>query len=437
MSNELDVGTRRQGGLVDFDPATPKVTVTLERSVDGISLTIPWSDYDSPYAEWFVDRRLEGVFEQAPRSVPRRLLFQDPEGSVMLVGCRSRGYHTTFDGPGSGRVWAQFAILGVADDVDFQLVNGLRSEVSGLRIWLGMHSVSENFERLSDPPRTVMSISATAASEIEVLHEGGLRIQPSWSLERGEGTATLQDLAYAESRSSSPLDWFALQKTHLALRDLLVISQWRAETQNVVAVLRHDDSVTMPDGVVHDNWRDVVPSQIREEPELDGLRRFLIPFNEIGVEGLKKWLQLRDDFARALDPIISARYLDRVSPTTLLAQTGPGAEALGYLLLLRDGSSAKVAANASLHTRLSRIFEDIKGVVPFDGRVWATETASVYNALKHANRATPAEIDVLNRWQETVLAVRAWVAIELGSDPENLKARLLTDPQSSPFEVVG
>ena len=117
MSNELTTGTRRTGNLIDFDPDTPHVHVTLERSADGISLTIPWSGEDSPYSAWFDGdgswRRTRNVSGSSPTSLPKRLLFHDSHGSVMLIGCWARGFHATVGGPGSGTVWARAAILGV------------------------------------------------------------------------------------------------------------------------------------------------------------------------------------------------------------------------------------------------------------------------------------------------------------------------------------
>ncbi len=104
MPNELTLGTRRIGDFIDFYPETPSVKVTLERSDKGISITVPWSDPDSDHARWFTDGM--GGMEIPPRPdplpLPKRVLFLDSNGPVLLIRCRARGFHSTMFGPGSG-----------------------------------------------------------------------------------------------------------------------------------------------------------------------------------------------------------------------------------------------------------------------------------------------------------------------------------------------
>ena len=67
---------------------------------------------------------------------------------------------------------------------------------------------------------------------------------------------------------------------------------------------------------------------------------------------MAKWLRLRDEFSRALDPIISDPYLQQVPAVTHLGQVGPGLEALGYLLLKkRDGVGSQSAKESVVAIR--------------------------------------------------------------------------------------
>jgi hypothetical protein len=149
------------------------------------------------------------------------------------------------------------------------------------------------------------------------------------------------------------------------------------------------------------------------------------------LSGISRWLNLREAFARALDPVILTRTLDGVTPLTLLAQAGPGLEALGYLLLIEDGATASVAARSSLKSRLERIVQEVAHVMPFDGPTWVASTVAAYNGLKHANRAAPRDLDLVNAWRESVLTVRAWVALRLGTPENELATRLAADPQAN------
>ena len=196
---------------------------------------------------------------------------------------------------------------------------------------------------------------------------------------------------------------------------------------------RDDDPLGTVDGNEHGRqWRQVVvPDDDRQAPPT-GHRPHLIEYDDLGPAGIARWIALRNEFERALDPVISGIDLDATA-NTLLAHTGPGLEALGYLLMLRDGDAPKQAASATLRERLERIWADLGETVPFDGTKWASTTVKTYNALKHANRRAPEGVDVANAWRECVLVVRAWVALELGVPAPQVTARLQNDPQRHPY----
>lgn len=125
MANTLELGTQRIGQLVDFDEDTPVVTVTLARNERGISLRVPWTSRQDPYRRWFYNPTANDV-----RPVPPTLQFLDLHGSVVLIGCRARGFESN-PHEGVGHVWAQYAVLG-SRRPEFARPHGLRSEVSGL-----------------------------------------------------------------------------------------------------------------------------------------------------------------------------------------------------------------------------------------------------------------------------------------------------------------
>jgi len=399
----------------------------------GFEPAIPWPAFDSPYAAWFIDEQMRGPNAIPKRPVPNRLLFQDSHGSVMLVGCWGRLHHVNLMGPGSGLIQATYAVLGVENDLDYRYLNGIQSEISGLRNWLGVSSVTESVEW--SPPR-IATVTATSAAAIAVGEGEALRLLPTWKLDHDEDAIIIRDRVLCDSRSEVALDWAEMQKQHFALRDLLVISQWRAEVSSITHVSRNDDTYTSQAGEISPLWREIIPARPFDEISPIRLRRHLIQYSEIGVAGVSKWLALRDSFARALDPIISTRYLKNATPLTLLAQSGPGIEALGYLILRRDGIKKDAAAAQSLRARLDRILLDVGDVLPFDGEVWASKTVATYNSLKHANRKPPIEIDMINRWRETCLVLRAWVALELGTPRVDLTARIKEDAQSHPYSLM-
>ncbi|MFJ4075406.1 reverse gyrase [Curtobacterium sp. NPDC089991] len=431
MPNELKPGTRRTGDLIDFDPDTPEVKVLLDWSEDGISVEVPWSAPDDYYASWFLRDGLQGL-PVASKPIPRRLMFADSHGALQLVNCWPRGFHSTL-ASGTGRMWARFAVMGVRDDIDFQQIDGIRSEVSGLREWLGVSSVSEDV----DPPSRTITVVGKPADEIIISSD--LVLVPTWSTERpdGEDSIVLRDYVDCQTMSTTPAGWDDLAAAHRGIRDLLVLARWRAETCTVTMVTRDDDPLVTLDGKEHGRqWRDVVVANREEAPAtVSGYRPYVMEYDEIGgAAGVARWLKLREEFGRALDPIVSDRYLQKVPALTHLAQVGPGLEALGYLLLKnRDGVGAEAAKNSQLRQRLDRIAAAVAGAVPFDAETWAETTTRAYNGIKHANRKLPDDLDLLNRWRESVTVVRAWVALELGAEAAAVKRRLELDPSAGAF----
>jgi len=441
VPNEIVTGVRRVGDFVDFDPETPTVKVTLERSERGIGVAISWSESDSPYAAWFVGShslRIPPIATSKP--VPKRACFQDSHGSVLLIRCWAQGFHSIIGGPGSGTLWSRAAILDVSEDIEFESPHGLRTEISGLREWLGVTSWTEQVEH--DGGSVVATLTSQSPPPIVVGSFRGITVslRPGWQIvrDRASDRRVVLDLVRCESTSGEPLGWDAHLAVHFAIRDLLVLSRWHPESCVEVFVSRADDPLRTEDGKDHGaQWREVVVADDKRALQPSGVRLHLYSWDLLKEAGVLHWLSLRDEFARALDPVISSIELQGTSPTTLLAHSGPGLEALGYLLMVRDGIAASSAARASLLTRFHRILQDLGDCLPFDGSTWAKTTVATYNGLKHANRAAPDEIDVLNAWRESVVVVRAWVALELGIPPELVKQRLSRDPQRHPFVKLG
>lgn len=430
MNSDLPKGTRRVGNLVDFNADTPSVSVTLERDEKGISVTVPWRGRDDYYSSWFMGEHTRRPELAVWPPMPKNLLFWDSHGSVLLVDCWARGYHTNFS-TGAGRVWARYAVAGVNDDIDYSIVNGVRSEVTGLREWLGVESFEEDF----DFKTGVLTITAASGEPIQV--NSLLSFRPSWDITRdGHESTTIKNIVFCESRSSDPSSWEDLMGTHRGMRDLLVLSRWVAETCTILQAQHDADPLKTLDGAEHgEQWRTVIEPQSDPSPSRPRERlTHLVQYADLGPEGIALWLALRDQFQRALDPVISDRFISGVGPVTHMAQVGPGLEALGFLIMqTKDGMNASEANRKPLRARLDRILREIEDVVPFDGSAWAAGMTEAYNGIKHANRDLPTELELLNRWRESILVVRIWVARELGVKAEAIRSRLERDPQTKPY----
>lgn len=438
MANVLAPGTQRLGALYDGYEETPEVAVTLEYTDQGIGVVIPWNDPDSPYARWF----FEAPFTVPPCSepegppAPKRVLFHDSHGQVLLLRCRPRGIHSNLFGPGTGRLIARAAVIGGIRECEYEKPHALKTEISGLRQWLRADSWHE--EVTFDDDRQMSITSAKVPAVILGGHHGAeLSLETTWHYVpmNYEDQATLRTITACVTRSEAQLEWDEHLHGHRAIRDLLVISTWRPETCRETTVVRNDDTMTRRDGISSKPLaREVVVYQDESEPPPAGRRDYLIEYTDLGEDGLKRWLRLRDEFSRALDPVITAVALQGATANTLLAHTGPGLEALGYLLLRRDGMKRDEASNAHLKGRLERILLDVREALPFDGDAWIERTVKAYNGLKHANRKELPPIDVINAWAECITATRVWVALELGVPSAEVKKRISLGSQHLQFE---
>ncbi len=329
--------------------------------------------------------------------------------------------------------------MGVREDTEFDRPHGVQTEISGLREWLGVTSWEEVQEKSDGTRKYILSSLDTATLNVGEHSGMALDFRSGWGLTHEEGTdrRVLLDLLRCTTRSAEPLDWDVHLQLHRAIRDLLVLSRWRDESCIAVRALREDDPITTLDGLSHgDQWREVVVSDDERKPAPKGHLPHLVQYQDFGVEGIGRWIALRDHFARALDPVITSSNLRNATPQTRLAHTGPGVEALGYLLMLRDGMGSSKATGATLKARFDRILADVGDCLPFDGPTWAEQTVATYNALKHANRTLPDDVDVLTSWAESVMVVRAWVALELGITMDVVKSRLAVDRQPRHFVKV-
>lgn len=438
MPNELTRGTRRTGDLYDAHADTPEVKVTLERSTLGISLTIAWSNQEVPYANWFLrdGGYIAGTGPHETVPVPRRVLFHDSHGTVLLIQCWAHGYHANAFGPGSGTLWSRAAILGVEQVLEFDQPHGLQTEISGLRQWLGVRSWKEEISQNQPLALTIRSVDTPliALGEFDGV---SFELAPTWRFvpENNSDRHVLLDVVNCITRSREPQDWDLHLDLHRSVRDLLVLSRWRYESCVPTRAMRLDDPLVTLDGKSHgDQWREVIVSNDDRAPSPSGWNPHLIEYVDLGVDGVGHWIRLRKDFARALDPVISSIDLRSATPHTRLAHTGPGLEALGYMLLQRDGMSEAAASGAPLRKRLDRILDDVADCLPFDGAIWAAHMVRAYNGLKHANRALPDDLEVMQVWAECVIVTRGWVARELGVGREAVRSRLEDDRQPRRFQ---
>lgn len=443
MPNQLIIGRPRYGSLSAGNPDASEVSATLERTTEGIFLSLTFSRDESPeYAQWFTPNYFDiaavTAEETPPRPlVPSALFFYDSYGAVALIGCRNAGYHTNHR-IGSGRVHVGAAVL-AAPSMAHAKVMGMRAEISGLRAWLGTSAISQTTGFDKNTGRFLSAEIRVVIPEVIDVPGSKLVLRPAINRTPKDGALLIEDIVWVEHKTEEEASWRQHQVAMRAVRDLLAVSRWRDESLVPVSVARPEDSIEggAPETERQQWWREVVDSRAPEPKEETRRHEHLIRWEDLGPKGLARWIKLRDDFARAVDPAVSSIYLEGVTVEVQLTQIAISLEALGYLLFMRkDGAAESKAGGISFKGRLNRILQDVPELLPFVDATWSQRMADAYNSVKHANRDFPQTVDVANRWREGALLIRAWIANELGVEYKKLQERITRDPQIHPYFVT-
>lgn len=436
--NTLEEGEGRFGHVYDGNPDTPTILGQLERKNDDVVLSVFWDDMSAPVSRWFMSGAMFGDDPDRTRyryEAPRTLEFRDERGSVRLVGCRSMGMNGQLLGAGRGRIAVRYCVLGrVPSDSAFESIYGLRTSLSGLRSWLGVRSVRRPVPE-TDAAGRVQSLKFTLDSPpaLEVVGVEALRLVPTWSTSQPDpDSVELRERLHMETWYDEARPWREHLSVHRGLRDLLAVSRWRRE-EFTEAFARADDDRASEDRL----WAPTISKSIVGDELPMNSREHLIQFTDIGLQGIASWFSLREEYQRAIDPLVSSIYMSDATVESKVSQAGIGLEALGFLLTFKvDGLTENQASRKTYVERFTRIAEPMSDVLPLAVDAWARGFADAYNSVKHANRNLKSTVDLANGWREAVLVFRCWVALALGIDRQTVRRRLADDPLAHAFVLA-
>jgi hypothetical protein len=161
--------------------------------------------------------------------------------------------------------------------------------------------------------------------------------------------------------------------------------------------------------------------------------RFLFTFEDIGTAGVRRWLQLRKRYMRAIQPLIAIADRTDAFWATRMVQSGIALEALGYQLAVDSGQNPNT--QVSYRTALDHLLDDLEYNPISDVEDWKDRSTACYMGVKHADRSLPDSLVLANTLRENLLLIRLWIAGRLGAKSATLRTRFRLDPHSDEYVV--
>lgn len=443
MENELTPGNPRLGWFVDGDANTPEVAVMLQDTGREIVLTVPtkgmFADED-PYARWGMVGIQFGDDPDGSRhsyGPPRTTMFADPAGPVVLLGCRARAGAFTH-GAGLAPIVANYAVLG-ARHLNYERINGMRSELPALAAWSGMRSVRWEVKDAHRGKRRRVDIVCEAPEPVSLDRRLNLTLQPTWRTSRPDniGTFAAHDVVQLVTATNDPRPLRKHLELHEAMRDLLTLACWRRLGYSQLEVARVDGRVGGPRrGIEGMDWHGLVTHRVPKHELWVAEPRFLFTFDDIGSQGVRRWLRLRRTYSRTVSPLIGATADGRYLEDNML-QAGIALEALGYQLEVEAGGAGlNRRGQLTFPEALDRVLGDICLAPVPDPLGWRQRAIDCYKGVKHADNSLPDSLVLANTTRECLLVLRVWVASRLGVSTTTLRERLKRDPLSSELSLL-
>lgn len=407
--NLLEVNIPRIGWYFDGQPeeASPMTATLLENNGSQITLRVPIHPGQDigPVARWFYG---DGVhFADDPDrtkhnySPPESILFQDPDGTVLLLGCSSLGIRSQLPGVSEGTLRAKYAVIG-AKTTAYYSPNQIRTYIPGMGSWSKLSSILTTPTLDKDGKVRQLEVRAKALDPIELAP--GVVLASSWSSgSRGKDNhIEMSDPPFIQTTFENPTEIKEHLIAHTSFRELVDLAFWKPTGYNRIEFKLYSDSTHG-----RNEWRDVKTYSLRfQENNHKGFPMFR--FEDIKSDGYRLWCDLRKKYERAINPIMSLLDIRDSNVESQFVQSCIGLEGLGVQLGRDAGNNGRV----TLEESLARIVEDIGFSFSSD---WATRTATMYNDIKHYDRDQAVEpIKIYDNLLENELIFRAWAGLRIG-----------------------
>lgn len=427
-NNEISETHPRIGWLMTDREGAPQFPGMLTMEGRRLRLTVPTpgmiqaETQPCPYtARW------PSSEDEAEGTLPHEILFHDVHGSISLIGCAATSWN---QGGDAGQVSCRpdFAVMDAAT-LGYSTIQGMRVDMPALISWTGLRSLDLKIEPNDEGKARAATVRAEAPDAIEVSSELRLHIKPTWRTHQRDslGEFGMAEAVEVATASEQPLSWDAHLKPVSAMRDLVVVAGWRNFGFRQIMVNRRDDPQRVMSGdAIGERWARVVTHRFPFHEDWEKAPRFLFQLDDIGPHGLETWLSFREDYQRAVAPLVGIASRPEAYLEARLMHSGVAIESAGYIARREAGESGRFNYRAAAETILSQM-----NYIPFeDASAWLERSTRTYREVKHADNPYPNTIEMVNAVRENCLILRCWFALRLGVPTETLKRNVELDPMS-------
>ncbi|WP_270452016.1 hypothetical protein [Kocuria marina] len=422
MTHSLEPGQTYFGSLQGMDPAE----ATAHVQFDDAGAIVSRVRRGRPFAG----------LEEGGDHLPQVLHYLDPSGHLVFCDCRSLGSQTSSNGMTIDRVRSSRIIHSANTECDYELVDGMCTELDGLAQWCGLSTVTTSLSWSKETPG-VKSVTIEAANKpsIEVGGAFGISIGTSFTHNPSPkgNVYSLIDIVNVRTHTGQLRPWGEHAAVHRMMQDLMCLVYGKPCQLTLKSIKREDDQYgPVPDGDDRRWWREAYePNLGRGLTDLKPLDRYkdepLFTLADVDPDALRSWLDGFQLWSRPTWIAVSSMFQMGTAVEVFLLQIGVALEALGHSIWMEETSSdpSKRGKTPSYPALLERVtkaacFDELSLHKTWDAAQWREEFNTAFKGAKHADNPMTDPHIATERAREGLKLIRYWLAIRLGVKAEQL-----------------
>ena len=398
----------------------------LKLDENPLKVIVPFRGDESEIAHWFLTPEYPfDSIKQLP-SLPSPIWIEDIDSfkKYILVNPQiKKRSNAAGDIRGYALLYPKRIIIS-DNGIDYSTINTLRTSSPEYLHWLQQSVINISFKPSSDNSKLEQyGVSYETKPCNPIPHP---EYELSFYIEGSDRPGNkdtrqfiVEERAYLESSSSQECAFENLIKPHHQLQNLLAILCWQDISFHQIEIKKDSDLNRYIDGSKSGpKFREVVTSEFHFKDFCSHEINFIFYFNDIGIEGLKKWFEIDSMYERALSRLsFLARFHSQIPLEIQVVEYGIMFEELGFTLTKKS--------NYSLANYIDALFGKIHNYnneTLLLSDTITSDIADTYNAIKHPDytrkNRKPREDYLLPLWLlEVSYASRAlltmWISKEL------------------------